>query len=1355
VSYLAIAPYIVASILALIICVRRPNWGRLTSIVLISILGLLGWLLTIHSRTPSSSRTIILLDTKSPSEFVAGRVRGVLERLGADGLVGYDLVRVTGNPTPDTQDAKARLRDREWRRGASWDPGQDDLEAKDPEQALALACDRLDALPWHQKLIDLFLLRSRRIVVLVTAPDSWSEYRLRIAELVARLSQVDASVDLLVNSIDDPTPSLEIHFDRPSIAPNTLPESFVYRLRMESQHLSKNPGAEARYKASCTIDDGPGAAAPRFVMTRAGTARVSSTGAFEVELFLSEFRLVGSSEAITLTPGFHLISCTLECEAGGKREVASEKSYLRVESSTVVFVAGSGARFGSQPATRASLQAYWNSLPRYGPFARRWPPTVEFLVPRPTLGDFANFWSEDDLIAFEGRAPFMVVAHDLSDSAWDALSKKLGGWVASGTHLLVSGAPTDSAGRRTEIDWLPALARGQPIPAGGDHFIRVERRPRLVVIRDDSRLGRLPIAPGSLGRTSVNINPQRFIRTGTDAQTALIRSLFGNLVPAIVLDDVDAPTMLKLRDPASQYPIAGILVVSGLSSPECPSQDLIQPSSIPDRLAQLLPELPPGVSRLDHVFMTDQARPFSPRPSWEKGINDVIILLTYEGAKQPGSRKGVLARLLASGANVLEVRFESPFVDGANKKAPAGYDISPDAVIANDLDELNTDRSLTSNSILNAAQARSRYLKAGTIRLETQGGDLDSQIEQLATELAAHIQPHLEMRHEVVIRHRLDRFIDERVFPALDEGKLPDKPTADQAWAGPMRYQHLEGRHGASYASVTGVAGQWGVLSPGALAVGDLHGRGSVLVLGYSIFEGQVPPSEIPRWEDVPYRNRIAPKPFEDVADHWGPQRVIDIAEFASNLEQFASIAPKLHGIEVRDTRGRLRLECLATIVPKMPGGAVPVPKLSVTPATGGTPIPDLAPVDIDPVRGRVFYELKPSEISTLLGIGNEASAGTVTVSGVALFLEGRPASVQADLDAISEVSAIARYTGGVEVDQVNAIRSRPAALRVPLVLAFTGVFVALLGARAVRRLLGLRAVTRQGQEQISRMRFDDAPGLVAQAGESLGRPSGVLRAGAFAGYRSFEPGDRLELAVREDLLLSTLFNIPLIPRIPQRIDDRATKLVIVVNVSRGMRTPAAGRKGPGPKIAASALLTELLSELAWARRAEVTILATGLDSAPPPLGPLSGSPGPGQVAAQIVKWASHRSSWSASVSLPCDEVGGSMAFVSDFLNEDLEQLARNASLFEQEGGGFGAVHIYSPAEYHLLGSGFSPSSGVFAERTEWTSDDLKGAHAALVFELASRWDPFRGGFTAISSSYSAEQMLEVIRDGRFLDIFR
>jgi hypothetical protein len=345
----------------------------------------------------------------------------------------------------------------------------------------------------------------------------------------------------------------------------------------------------------------------------------------------------------------------------------------------------------------------------------------------------------------------------------------------------------------------------------------------------------------------------------------------------------------------------------------------------------------------------------------------------------------------------------------------------------------------------------------------------------------------------------------------------------------------------------------------------------------------------------------------------------------------------------------------------------------------------------------------------------------------------------------------LARFTGGRDGDGAVGTGTPTYGRAATALVALLGVLWLGAAARwltaARRRVLAVALANKSNEN-------DPPQGLIAMAGEALGALN-AISAGAFAGYRVFGPGDRLRNALREDVLRlsSVLGDVPAIPRVIQRIDERARRVLVMVNVGLPLRTPG-DLSGRGPKLLAACRAVELIIEAAAVARAEVMIQAVGVHPLPEPSGPHVGQPDVASIRKYLLEPAGRIAPQDGSHSALRElEAGTSLLYVSDFLTEDLGMLASRSADLELDGGSAGFLRVVAPEELLLVGTGLAGSS--LQDRSGWTEADLEVAYAALGSELERAFDDFSGGLVTISSSQSSIELLESLKESRLFTLLR
>jgi hypothetical protein len=306
-------------------------------------------------------------------------------------------------------------------------------------------------------------------------------------------------------------------------------------------------------------------------------------------------------------------------------------------------------------------------------------------------------------------------------------------------------------------------------------------------------------------------------------------------------------------------------------------------------------------------------------------------------------------------------------------------------------------------------------------------------------------------------------------------------------------------------------------------------------------------------------------------------------------------------------------------------------------------------------------------------------------------------------------------------------------------------------GLRA-RRVLQARAAVslRTAADSDKQEIFGSPSDVSAAAAESAGIPSASVRFGAFAGFRPLQPGDKLTSAVLQDLVLMGLRPGKIAPRIVSRIAQAAPKLTIVLDLGASVRVPT--REGAMPtKVMAITRVAELLAGYSVRAGGVAEVRIIGVQGTPPVLPPEGVQAGADSVA-QFVQDALLRASSAEPHFDPLSfELLGAVVLVSDFLLLDLTSTAAKVPLLEDDGTRFGAVVVYSHAEFDCVEHGHYAGSGAGAFRGDWTAEELALGYAQFHEQIAVALDDTVGGVVFLASEYDNEGFDETLRDSRLL----
>ncbi len=1150
-------------------------------------------------------------------------------------------------------------------------------------------------------VLDAVLDRPRRLVCVVTAPRRWGDLDIRRATVAAAKNGVIVDV---VQIQEDQNVWADARLTikaRQRVVPanydlrNSRQSVFEAHMRLPAD---VSPQSVSSIGLNCTVDRG---VVPRPIQFERASlpARASGNDLVSAPFSLADF----TPRQKSLKPGFHLMQCS--ALVGGKKLTGA--FYIEAALYPVVVVAGSGGRFGLTAMTAnsatvsnaARLDIAWNSATYlYG----RW---HEAVVP-------TAFWSEAELKnALEhpnpSLDPRMVVLHDLSDEEFADVCGPLAASVYVGKQILFSGVPKSV----TNCALLSNLKSSQWV---------YDRRPQLTFIWDRSRVGTLPFAPTCSAKPIVSaeeLDALRFVHLGPAVQSSIAAEICrrlnlkcGELSPsatkAVALDTFVRVTQLTREEDAFvEDHTAGAMVNA---------------SSIARRLGSV------AVSKT-----------LAPSPK-RREVMRTYVIFSYGVDPKHEALKPV-EELVKSGATVHLVLIDTPYRNGV---LPPQRRIDPDAIAA--AVRANADRSpIADDDVLLPDEVKGRVtvhrvcLTSKTACPEAP--QCETGVDEVIASIAKAVAPVTDVAFGSIAVGDFGRLIDERI---------DDHGEADTA---PLEFQKLVAKSNVQVAAVAKTR-DMALLSDRPLAVGFLYGSGHVEALGYSLFEQ---PTNV-----APEHQIFAPQLN---ADRWGLQRVVDLSRFVAELRDVPSDLPRLDDISVIDApAGRVRFT------------------LSRSFMTGG-PLPSLIAVRCDrselsdrqcqprqnvaqplrlavaaPAKQSLEYELTPTDVSRLC-LRNDPTRPCVVelraVSGgrgvsiprskLLLVRPSRDADVLADLSTTERLKTLARYSGGSNEPQ-DFLAGRDVPLRLPMMLAVTLLVVSAWTWRAARRLVHSDLVT-SWADAAARPVYEPPGTISAAVGQILSRPSSSVPAGAFAAYRTFEPGDRLNHAVFGDVALLAA-NVDVIPRVVMRFQELAVRLSVVVNVGTSMRQPAGGAK-----IAAAARTTSILSHLALARGAEVSVHLVGIVDAPPPLGPFWGSPGNDAIE-QYVASGTNALPSSEPPALPDVDHFGSLVYISDLLHED-ERFFSAAERFEWDGGKFAAVHVFDPREFSLVELGYVVGTGQLVDRSQFTPTDLRAAHARFVADLRTLLADTRAGLVVVSSADSSSSIVNAIADSRFEEL--
>lgn len=919
----------------------------------------------------------------------------------------------------------------------------------------------------------------------------------------------------------------------------------------------------------------------------------------------------------------------------------------------------------------------------------------------------------------------MLVVNDATTAFWQAYCPWILARVEQGMNLVISGAPPDVAACAS----LPVHGHVAALATaiGGERGGRIDwfdRQPRVTFVLDPSRVGHLryrPRGPASLAQLDK-------LSDGFAAQ--------GDVVKAVVETDpefrFDATTgaITHTRSDPAHRPFRSFAIADlGLPwsayhvAPGDEGQPGMQDSSfLAERVSRWLARAPD-----EHRF----------------GIGDVVVVFGYELAQPPRTTRSRLAHIAARGARVIVVPLASPFAS-----QPLVAAVTSQLTPRVDGPFARQGRSLDD---------RVEVLPAIDLANATATG-----VEHATRDILQRLHAQDDVSRMRVQVTGLGRFIDER---ALTGGRpVPVALPVTVPWAAPLRFQRLDVRTDRPVLELMQLVEDrpGRTLAPIALGYGSLLGRGHVLTLGYSIFEGAGRdfPFAVP-WLDDPAARLNAPgRP-----DLWGPRRILDLGWLTAQIEPLPSQSPRVVAIDVEAER------TLVFTVRQLMDKRTTFESMHLRPARADAASPDCTHDDrsidlvlraLHPEQHTVAFELPLSSWERACPHGpctvllcRRSCIGAQCQEPIAssdpIFLQApahHASSMFDDIAVLDQLRTLAMYSGGGAGLELTPLSrsNRPVA-----VVGVSAVMALLWSQRLLRRIRGRRRA-RPAVEGTPDT-IANARGYLREIGEALGSPATDLAAGAVAGVRPIDPGEQLRSAVRQDVLVMAGLAGPDLAgsiRVLQRIDERTRRLLVVVHVGASMQIPR--ERGRSDKLRAAAMVCEVLAEIVWATRGEVRLALVHGSTVSAPLVVAPGGPHPAEA---ILAHASQRRGWQSRLPHELVGPGDTVVYVSDYLNENLDQLARSVEDIEADGSPTGFVHIVSSSEHHLTDFGIHPHSGSVLDRSELAARELGEAYERFGHELDARLDHASGGVLHVRSPIRAAELVVLVRTSRLLPFLR
>jgi len=1268
----------------------------------------------------------------------------------------------------------------EWRRGDGCleHPQVPSLVAKRPVEAIEKAIARHAGRGAWMRARDWFWGVSSRVVVLVTSSSQWEKKRWHFdpAPTAANARRADVEVDAIyaeMRSTESPVMTIEVD-------PKVLPlhhRSTRLNITVRSSLLGSRMPTSVTLR--CFLDKG--SIAP-FELPAGFPLRDSvekdrwQSGWIDLRVFR-----YGSSEPDP-GPGFHLLECEVDLRTeDGRAVLAQAARYVEVSTKSYVIIQGNDASYrlddGKEGVDAADLADAWER--------------------RRTLGSlfelsFAGVHAEDAVLAAVNatgnlfpdlpREPTMIVLHAVT--RWAELCKALDPLVAGGSILVISGAPAEH-GLSPMCSFLPTSA----VSTQDGQAIFFDRRPRITFVEDHTRTGELifrkhPGKEPDLPRSSEGTGPD--YRSGARIQRRIIDGTCSALKQVDAkLDCARVNFSTAEEEKRRLIRVRTLQSLSKNSARDATHETELEAGSQIETRAVEPVVAPPETA----------TKPLTtPEPVIRAG--DVYIVFAYD-AEQNSDSITRIVDLLSRGVLVYVVTLESPFGDAL--RSAKGEASLEERVRARLAKPAVPSPLQAGTDVAFGPEGLTKRLFVGgdslTISLDSLEEDNTIKvIEFLTRELAARITPlSARMMHE-----RSDRFVSDIWGERWTSGS-----SLKDAWAAPLRFQVLRApgtgtetwtaRYLVAVPEPTEAERNQKEGIPLALAYGAPYGRGSIIVHGYSLFEGGFDDlrsslSGPLRDQEHAWITRMSgdrKRRFEK--DRWGTQRIFDAIRYHSRLEPGPTANPRITRAAIVDGKGRLNLDVVQDLELRAAVDEVQLVRCTdesekfAAACRPAGPRATGRPIHLDPSRQLVTYEFEPTELRRLCECKGgqrctskprcgaslvRTAAGEQAVAALdpqRVWIDGSQVEsevVTENLRATDSLDLLASYTGGSTHAAKTLVLSQPfeRSTRINFLVAVLVVLVGGWTTRVVRRVRDSGTVARLAQSEANRAVGIAPAGAVREAGDALGRPRAEARAGAFAMYRTIEPGDQLASAVLDDVIVYArqrqrrLKARP--PRITTRIDERSRSVTIVVNVGLSMQIPA-DRDGVAPKLIEAALVGEVLAEVAFIHRCSVTIAAMGAGPVTY-LGPFSGRPGDGE----ILRFLCGRGNGKRGAEEPALEpiladADGGVIYISDLHNENLERVAAVARNFEDEGGSFAAVRVWSAAEFRLLDTCWAPGQRVACERTDWTPEDLQAEHEALTRRCEGLFSEMTGGFLVVSGGTQAPELVLAIQSHRILELMR
>ncbi len=881
----------------------------------------------------------------------------------------------------------------------------------------------------------------------------------------------------------------------------------------------------------------------------------------------------------------------------------------------------------------------------------------------------------------------------------------------NGLNLMVV-SPEAPGPSETVPEWLPRAAIRSPRIAGRDATVKVDRRRRLFIVTESSRLSRLPEIDG-------NDAPRRQggeIRAAAHRQLEALRALLEllDIPPDSLRLDADRRLQLPPGSLVGRFAGENVEVRMLQVTAAAPPSDLAAADLEPSRLEV----------KARAIFGLLDGRPESSRPPYLAAgtfaPNTLAVLFTIDMPQSPpgdwpmaleyrgsaGRPRAVrepfpVSWLAASAVKVLAVRLpiSRQYRDSPSYRPPPGSPALP--TLAEVLDD-ETGATPLMPPVYRTARPDPQLLDP--------------------PELAATVERWLRERPPGSLELRplnggrpgrtnaAGRAIDERITQLRDEAGY--RWLADARRRAPLDQVVLDAPPSPTLdPPAATVSDRWPTRSSPApnpahrslpAAVWQAWGTGQVIVLAYSPFDRDL-------W--------LAANGW--ARDGWGAQRLLDLLELTGETTPISDRRPIVQAVR------ELADGSTAIIDVWAPQAAGRLTK----PAIPGASV-ELA--GFDPVGQRYRFQVRaesslngcfPLLFEDLPGSAVGCSFGATSAGDLAdvVYLDLEQ-SAEGDRTHLEALLRLAAYSGGqlLLIDDEHPLdrqlgrggtRAGPLALGLALLLA---TLFSPLARRwsAVAHFLRRRRwrARRRGATSYDEGRYDVAA-VLADWGYHPGDPHSTRVAGTPAAIKPYEAGDDLRSAETRSLVpfaaAGRRMGLPQVPpSVRQRHVPRSMESILLVDRSASLFIPA--RSPNTTKLECQEAAVELTARAIWRQAGSVRVTA----------GPRADSWGPRTSeddATDLRRYlrAARRAGAGVLDELPRDLVPGhALHLFSDFLAISDDRLAELVRRCREQDVAVYAVLVRDPYEETLAALSYDVVQRRFVDRSDWSVAEIEAAYS-------------------------------------------